>query len=315
MNGGLRHGGEVTKRMFCGSSASRVGSDSEGGLGMLRRYATLVVFLVGSGLGGTVALAQDVDSDAPTPERVVRARQLYQQGAEAFERHRWLECAQAFEQSFTLVFAPELLYNIGRCYAEAARLSRSREHYGRAIAAYRRYMREVEDADNQEIGLAIDQLRAERDLLPPTEEVASPLGAEPEPEESSATDAAAEREPDRQVLSRPVRALPQEQGGFAWTWTMVGASLTFAAAVAAIVTGVVASSEYDSLASTCGQTPEGCGAGQIARVQDLATGTNALLVASGVLLVGTGVAFGVEFVNDAPESTVSGVRIGYRRAF
>lgn len=251
----------------------------------------------------STSLAQE--ADAPTPEQVNQARSLYEQGAQAFERHRWLECAQSFERSFTIVFSPELLYNIGRCYEEAARLSRNRDHYSRALAAYQRYVREVEDADREEIALKVEQLRGELELLPPE------VDPDPEPpqEITPEPEVVQEETPDPILEVQP----PAAESEYAWTWTTVGVAATALTAVAAVVLGVVANVEYDSLLNTC--APD-CRPGDVDRVEGMIAATNALLVVSGVFLVGTGVVFTLEFVDqDRGAPIPSAFGVSYTRSF
>lgn len=236
------------------------------------------------------ALAQE--SQAPTQEQVAQARMLYEQGALAFQQERWADCASNFEQSFTLVFSPELLYNVGRCYEEAADISRDRDHYRRAIVAYVRYLQEVPGVDSRLIYLRIQQLRTALDALPPEE----PLAADPAQAAAQLPSPLRVEYTTDFVSPGPVElsSSPREPG-FAWTYTLTLGGATAAVALAALITGAVANSDYNELATTCGQTPEGCDPSDVSRVDTLATTTTVLLGVSAALLVSTGVAFFIEF--------------------
>jgi hypothetical protein len=69
----------------------------------------------------------------------------------------------------------------------------------------------------------------------------------------------------------------------------VGAVLTVAAVTGAIGYGLSASSRYDDLARTCGQTAAGCTAGQIDYVRTRDTRATMLWISGGVLAAATGV--------------------------
>lgn len=65
--------------------------------------------------------------------------------------------------------------------------------------------------------------------------------------------------------------------------------MTAALAVAAVATGMSSNSRYDSLKSTCAQTPAGCTADQIGVVRSRDQTANVLWALAGVSAVGTGV--------------------------
>lgn len=74
----------------------------------------------------------------------------------------------------------------------------------------------------------------------------------------------------------------------AWIpWTLAG--VTVALAAGAIVYGASASSRYDSLNTSCGQTPTGCSSDQVQEVKSRALKANVLWALAGVAAVGTGV--------------------------
>lgn len=248
-----------------------------------------------------MAIAQE--SQAPSQEQIVQARMLYEQGELAFQQERWVDCASNFEQSFTLVFSPELLYNIGRCYEEAAAISHDRGHYRRAVAAYVRYLREVPDADSRTISLRIQRLGAALGALPPEEA----LSINPS---LAIMNAVTGLEELQRQLTSPVRpeyttdfippgaaalTVTPWEPGFAWTYTLALGGATAVVAIASLVTGMVAYGDYNELADTCGQTAEGCDPSDISRVDALATAAIVLLGISAALLVSTGIAFFIEF--------------------
>jgi tetratricopeptide (TPR) repeat protein len=74
----------------------------------------------------------------------------------------------------------------------------------------------------------------------------------------------------------------------AWIpWTLAG--VTVALAAGAVAYGVSASNRYDSLNTSCGQTPTGCSSDQVQEVKSRALKANVLWALAGVAAVGTGV--------------------------
>lgn len=271
----------------------------------------LLVLLVPS-----MAFAQD----APSDETIAQARSLYERGALAFEQERWADCASHFEESFTLVFSPTLLYNIARCYEEEAALSHSPESYRRAIAAYVRYLREDPNAEPEPITVRLRDLRADLEAVSPAavdpatiirttvsdlEDVQETLSSSPllrEYVDNTIPPEAAE------LTASP----PQEDSGFAWTYTLTFGIATVVVGIATLITEIVGINDYNTLADTCGMTVAGCDPSDINRVEVLGTTTGVLFGLTSALLVSTGVAFTVEFFNQntaGPAGTAFGLQL------
>lgn len=85
---------------------------------------------------GVVAPGPDAPSDADAE----RAKQLYALGAEAFAARRNADAIRYFRRASELVPSAKLIYNIGLAYEEMG-------DTGRALAAYRRYLRQDAEAD------------------------------------------------------------------------------------------------------------------------------------------------------------------------
>jgi len=234
----------------------------------------VVVFVV---WGSAPAFAQSDGS--------AEARSAFESGTLAFNESRWQDCATEFERSFSLIFAPELLFNIGLCYQRAAGAlpdSVAGPVLDRALAAYRRYVREIPDASDEGVvrgyiaDLEVRVARIHREMIvvnpPEPERVATVVPAEPDPEPTVVTVARNE-----------------------FPITLATGALTLVSTALAIGLGVHAQSLYASLGSTCGQTPEGCAVGSISEVGTFATGANIMWAVSGLALAGTSVGFVVEF--------------------
>jgi hypothetical protein len=70
-------------------------------------------------------------------------------------------------------------------------------------------------------------------------------------------------------------------------WTLAG--VTVALAAGAVAYGLSASNRYDSLNTSCGQTPTGCSSDQVQEVKSRALKANVLWALAGVAAIGTGV--------------------------
>ena len=246
-----------------------------------------------------------------------RARDLYTQGREAFQRGEWAMCAYYFEQSFQLVHSPELLYNVGKCYDRAAMADNRVEYFERALAAYTRFIRErPEDADDeirQRIGVLRDAMHR---LFPSTRDQVvpeTPPLVVVVPQETVAPEPIPDAEDVQVTAPEAAAAEPEAEAdnGFAWTWTLVGGITTAVMGAVALSVGSVARNEFNSLRDSCGGTTAGCDPNDVSRVESLQLATNILLGLSGALLIGTGLSFIFEFSaqSGSPTPTAFGLQL------
>jgi len=225
---------------------------------------------------------------AQTREESARAH--FESGNRAFAESRWIDCAQEFEQSFAIVHASELLYNVGACYQRAAGAlpdAVARPLLERALAAYQRYLRELPEAsDAVTVRTVISDLTGRLARMPSEAAVAP----EPEPQ----PDVAPTPEPPVEALpepEEPVLTVPRGD----YTFTIAAGALTLVSAAIAIGLGVHASDLYSNLSATCGQTVSGCSEAQISEISSFALGANIMYAVSGIALIGTGLSFAFEF--------------------
>lgn len=260
-------------------------------------WLVLVVFWVPSPVS-----AQEVPSSV-----VDEARVAFTEGAGAFRESRWLDCAQSFERSFSLLFAPELLYNIGLCYQRAAAALPDVEAtplLERAVAAYRRYLRELPDAeDAPRVRSELSDLTSRMTRASPPREVVTPEPVpEVVPQEMPPTEVPVMGVP----VSPPVEVRPRGEFPF----TIVTGALTLVSTAIAVGLGLHAQSLYSGLASTCGQTPEGCADARISEVGSFALGANIMWAVSGLALIGTSVSFVVEFTATDTRPSLVALTVG-----
>lgn len=248
-----------------------------------------------------VALVALVPVQAFAQERpVAEAQHLYELGVISYERQEWARCADFFERSFTLVFAPELLFNIGRCHAREGGASGEIDSLQRAILAYARYLREpvvMEQSERTEVEMEVARLRARvaeirASVLPIERQAVVPVVVVEEPQVEAPIVEETRVETSPEVFA--VEPTTTTSSGFEFSGTVTGAALTGVSLITAIILGVVAQERFSTLAETCGRSPEGCPAGQVQEVDSLGMAANAMFGVSGALAAGTGVMFGLE---------------------
>lgn len=240
-----------------------------------------ILFLSSILLIPSAVLAQSSSSDA--------ARSYFESGTHAFEARQWLDCAHDFERSFEIVFAPELLYNIGLCYQRASSALPDAEAsplLDRSLSAYRRYLRELPDADPTTVQRDIDDLQARLDRI-----TAAAAEAAPEPEIAPEEPEVAPVVDDDPEPSLTFEQVQRNQ----YPVTILAGALTLVSSVIAIGLGLHAQDLYNGLMATCARTDAGCSTDSINEVSTFSLASNIMYGASGVFLVGTGIGFGMEF--------------------
>jgi hypothetical protein len=252
--------------------------------------------------------ATPLQAQAPTP--LEEARALFARGDTAFNEARWIDCAHLFERSFTIAFRPELLYNVGLCYQRAAGAlpdEQAAPLLGRAVAAFRRYLREVPAATNAErVQTAVADIQARLDSMDPAVSPVTEVTAPPVREVAPVVP-----EPDSVVVGDPIPTpAPVTVARNDYTLTIVTGALTLVSTALAIGLGLHAQSLYSDLSSTCGQTPAGCNEARISEVGSYSLATNLLWVVSGLALVGTSISFAIEFTATDTRPSLVALTVG-----
>lgn len=234
----------------------------------------------------------------------VRAQASFDEGTTAFHEARWTDCARAFEESFLLLFAPELLFNVGLCYQRAAESlpdSEARPLLERSLSAYQRYLREIPQAsDRDSVRIIVSDLRSRVSRMAATEEAVSE--APPSPPTLPPVPSAEGVPVPVEETAPPIEEAPVFQvsrGEF--PFTLSSGILSAVSLAVGIGLGVYAQDLYSNLTLTCSQA--GCPEDRIQEVSSFATGANVMFTLSGLSLTGAGVAFGFEFT--ATESRTS----------
>jgi len=225
------------------------------------------------------------------------AREAAENGRRAYNLSHWDEAVADFEKAYQLSGDPALLFNLAQAHRQAG-------HGNEALHFYKAYLREQPAGPNREIAeKQLNELQAQnvhdpsdapKPTVPPPAQ-AAPAPAPPTPAPVAPAPPPALTSPSAVPAARdtPVVVAPPApaHGTPLPRWLpLAGAVTTVALAGVAAAVGLSASHRYDDLAMSCGRTPEGCAASDVAAVRSrdhIATG---LWIAAGVVGVGTGVA-------------------------
>ena len=243
------------------------------------------------------------------------ARVATKKATAAFNLGHYDEAASLYEEAYTLVPDPILLYDLGQSYRQANKLDK-------ALTAYRSYLRTAsEDAPNRDkvqqwVGdlewtsdiqaKAAAQKAAQKEQpsspaapAPPIPKPAEParLPEPAKPAQSAEPQISHEPVPPQSISARPdlVSQAPQvEEPHSAASWKKwapwVGLGVTTALGVATIAEGLSANSSFNNLQRSCGKTKT-CTDSQVDVVRTKTTVTNVLLGLTAAAAAATGVAF------------------------
>jgi len=247
------------------------------------------------------------------PSQSASARELNEQARRSYNLGHWRDAIDAFEKAYQLTGDPALLFN----------LAQSHRHLGNgeeALRFYRAYLREKTDPTNRQIAeeqikelevqnwhdpfvatpsktspisppqnsphdVAPTPLPVAADItstphiLPPPLAPATPIVTGVAPAPTSAAIATTAPPP-----SEPPPRVPVPRW-LAWA----GGAVTVVLGVSAIATGLSASSRFDNLKNSCGQTSAGCSSDQISGVKSRDHAATILWVLAAATAVSTGI--------------------------
>jgi tetratricopeptide (TPR) repeat protein len=248
-------------------------------------FLMLAVALLWTSLGeGSRSYAQD-DLEA--------AKAHYSKGTRLYDVGEYAQAMAEFKAAHVAKPDPAFLYNIAQCLRQVS-------DFEQAVVMYRRYLAASPKASNRdevekrvaelEARLASGRQKAESGAGPgapapvpvtPAPTTEPPPTAPPPVETVTAPGLSTQTVPER----------PSPAGGSLRTLRWVGVGLTLALAGAAVGTGLSASSKYDELKGSCGESSAGCPKGDIDKVKSRALLTNLLWGATGIAAAATGLAF------------------------
>ena len=257
----------------------------------------VLVFLWTSLAGVAAAYAQD---DAEM------ARAHYSKGTRLYQVGDYRQALDEFKAAHVAKPDSAFLYNIAQCHRQLG-------DFEQAVTLYKRYLVASPNAANRvEVERRVAEIEAELAarkrqgavqapappapapvVAPPVLGAPAPSSPAPSPFAPQAAPAPAAGSPGLAVQPVAVAAVaqPEPPRSSLRTLRWIGVGVTAALAGGAIASGLSASSKYDSLKSTCGNTPAGCLSSETDTVKSRALVANILWGLTGVAAVGTGVAF------------------------
>jgi hypothetical protein len=240
-----------------------------------------------------------------------------ERGRREYNLGHWQRAIEEFEKAYQTSGDATLLFNLGLAHRQLGGTAD-------ALRMFKTYLREKPDAPNR--GVAEQQIREleGRPAPPATPPAPRPspspapapvAGVAPAPAPATppgptgspnlaptfATPSPATSAPSATVTATPAPSSREPPLPRWLPW--VGAGTTVALITGAIVSGVSASNEFDSLQNSCGQTTAGCTAEQIDSVRTRDKLATILWIAAGA----TGAATGVFFVVNASSAGISGL--------
>jgi tetratricopeptide (TPR) repeat protein len=233
----------------------------------------------------------------------IAAKAHFSKASRLYEIGDYRHAIDEFKAAHLAKADPVFLYNIAQCHRQLG----EREQ---AVTFYRRFLASSPNAPNRsEVQKRVAELEAEpaaakqeaapSDAVPAISAAASTQNTSPPawpPQQNIAA----------QTIQPPVATSePARSRSLLFTLRWVGVGTTLALAGGAIAAGISASSKYDDLKNSCGNTFDGCRADQVDSVKSRALLTNVLWGLAGVAAVTTGVIFFV-----APHE--SGVQVAWR---
>jgi tetratricopeptide (TPR) repeat protein len=257
-------------------------------------------FVLAGWLAGCCALGA-AESPARAQDDVATAKAHYTKATRLYEVGEYRQSLDEFKAAHLAKPDAAFLYNIAQCHRQLGDLEQ-------AVVMYKRYLAASPEATNRpEVEKRIAEIEAKlatAKKMPSPPAWQSPTGAAvaPNPNVTGAKPQGSARtqaawSPDAAPAGRTppvtgaVLAQSEPAGASLRGWRWVGVGATLALAGAAIGTGLSASSKYDDLKKSCGETVAGCDEGQIDAVKSRALVTNVLWSLAGVAAIGTGVMF------------------------
>jgi tetratricopeptide (TPR) repeat protein len=224
---------------------------------------------------------------------VVAAKAHFAKASRLYEIGDYRQALDEFKAAHLAKADPVFLYNIAQCHRQLG----EREQ---AVTLYKRFLASSPNAPNRsEVQKRVAELEAElaaaRQEQPPPDPYPAPIaastGSPPAklPTWSAQPNVIAAGGPSPENNASVTE--PARSGSALSTLRWVGVGATLALAGGAIAAGVSASSKYDDLKDSCGNTYDGCSAGQVDGVKSRALLANVLWGLAGVAAVTTGVLF------------------------
>jgi len=236
-----------------------------------------VLLFLGANLGPSSPAAAQDDVDA--------AKARFRRGTRLYEVGEYRQALEEYKAAHLAKTDPAFLFNIAQCHRQLGDLEQ-------AVTMYKRFLAASPNAVNRaEVEKRVAELEGELAKRKGAVDVQSA----PVPASAPAPSPLPPLAPPPPVpVENPAVAMvaqPSPTGSSLPYLRWLGVGVTAALVGGAIATGLSASSKYDNLKDTCGNTPAGCTDSQTNTVKSRALVTNILWALAGTAAVGTGVMF------------------------
>jgi hypothetical protein len=286
----------------------------------VRRFGFRLVVLIFAFAGEA-----SVDAQAAPVASVATAAGIAEKARRAFNLGHAQEAIEGFSQAYEMSGEAKLLFDIAEAH-------RALGHQAQALRMYQNYLRRDPDGQHREMakkqirelesggqfnehstastapvatplprppGPAPAPARTELAVRPAQSPPATTPAPQPWPASSSPLMLAAEPAPTAAPTGVDLEGKPAPAAASSansvhpWIpWALAGTTIALGAG--AIVYGRSASSRYDDLSGSCGQTSTGCTSDQVQEVKSRAFKANVLWALAGLAAVGTGVVIYVD---------------------
>ncbi|MFO0546774.1 MAG: PEGA domain-containing protein [Polyangiaceae bacterium] len=153
---------------------------------MRARLRTLLALFFSTGLslaalGPRPALAQEAEP-AASPDKVAKAKELFEAGGRAYDRGQYTVALQAFQQAYDIVPRNGLLFSIAQSHRKLYGDTGDQRHREEALRLYRKYLDIVKTGGRRSAVLeAVAQLEASYASDPPKSTPSNPTTPQPTP--------------------------------------------------------------------------------------------------------------------------------------
>jgi len=252
-----------------------------------RRVLVGVLLFLGANLGPS--------SPATAQDDVEAAKAHFHRGTRLYDVGEYRQALEEYKVAHLAKPDPAFLYNIAQCHRQLGDLEQAVTMFKRFLTAspnavnrgeVEKRVAELEGELAKRKG-AVDAQSAPVPASAPAPSPPPPLAPPPPAPPVAAPPLAVAVE----TTAVPMVAEPRPAGSSLRYLRWLGVGVTAALVGGAIATGVSASSKYDDLKNTCGNTPAGCTDSQTNTVKSRALMTNILWGLAGTAAVGTGVMF------------------------
>jgi tetratricopeptide (TPR) repeat protein len=232
-------------------------------------------------VAGLVVLAASTAARAGEAE-MERAKAYFSAGVDAYDQGKYEVALREFQNAHALSHSPALYFNMAACEEHL-------DHFQSASLLLRQYLIEKPTADDRDnVEQRIKSLEARDSNI---KKMTEPTAVKPQPDEHA-------------IVAPP----PPPKRHLKYTWVMLG--VTAGVGAAAIGVGAYTVAHHSDLKNGCGNTADGCSAGQISTLKSTAVATDVLIGVTAAAAVAT-VVFAVLETRKGHEHANRGTHVAF----